>query len=147
MKFRLVNLSLFLLFLTACFSSSESLSITSDDVLYIYDGDTITIRCIGGYQCDAKGRIHVRVKGVDTAEMRGKCKSEIRLARKAKKFTVARIRNSRSIELVVNQKNVYDKYKRLLAEVIIDGEDLSQSLIDADLGRDYHGGYRDGWCD
>ena len=39
-----------------------------------------------------------------------------------------------------------DKYFRVLADVYVDGKSLSQSLIKAGLGREYHGGKKGSWC-
>ena len=84
--------------------------------------------------------------GVDSPEIRGKCQAEKILARQAKQFAVGKIRAAQAIELIPNPKRRYDRYDRLLAWVRLDGQDLSALLIAADLGREYHGGKRQGWC-
>jgi len=40
-----------------------------------------------------------------------------------------------------------DKYFRILANMIIDGISLADSLINNGLARSYDGGKRDGWCE
>jgi len=39
------------------------------------------------------------------------------------------------------------KYFRILANVIIDGKSLGDSLVSNGLARRYDGGKRGGWCD
>jgi len=76
--------------------------------------------------------------------MRGKCEAEKILARQAKQYTVALLRSGKVIELKNTQRG---KYFRILANVIIDGESLADSLVSNGLARRYDGGKRDGWCD
>jgi len=50
---------------------------------------------------------------------------------------------------VVQLENVkHGKYAgRVVAEVILDGgENLADKIIQQGLGREYHGGRREGWC-
>ena len=118
-------------------------SVIVSEVSSIYDGDTFTVS-IKDWPSVAGERISVRVWGIDTPEMRGKCEEEKLLARKAKKHTVAMLRAAKTIELVNLRR---DKYFRLLAEVSVDGNDLGYSLIKNNLARPYDGGQKIGWCD
>jgi len=81
--------------------------------------------------------------GVDAPEIRGKCASEKLAARKAKQFTVQFLRAGRVVEL---RKIKRGKYFRLLAEVYVDGKNLADALIKANVARPYDGGTRLGWC-
>ena len=67
--------------------------------------------------------------------------------RKAKKHTVAFIRNAKKIVLTYDNSNLYDRYGRLLASIYVNNESLSDSLIKSGLGRNYHGGKRQSWCE
>jgi len=58
-------------------------SATASEVTSIYDGDTFKAT-IHGWHALICERISIRVNGVDTPEMRGKCDQEKQLARKAK---------------------------------------------------------------
>lgn len=118
-------------------------SVIVSEVTSIYDGDTFTAS-IKDWPRVAGERISVRVWGIDTPEMRGKCEEEKLLARKAKKHTVAMLRAAKTIELVNLRR---DKYFRLLAEVSVDGKDLGYSLIKSELARPYDGGKKTSWCD
>ncbi|MEW5251657.1 thermonuclease family protein [Microbulbifer discodermiae] len=112
------------------------------EVVSIYDGDSFTANVPGWPDIVGK-RIGVRVKGVDTPELRGKCQAEKELARKAKQFAVTLLRDAQEVRLEEIER---DKYFRLLAEVWVDGKRLDQLLIGANLGYEYHGGKRRNWC-
>ena len=117
-------------------------SIVPASVVSVYDGDTITVDAFpwpGQTQ-----RTSVRINGIDTAEMRGKCPIEKEKARAAK---------ARTIELAGNEVTLVDihlgKYAgRVVASVILkDGRDLATVLIDDGFARPYSGkGARESWC-
>jgi micrococcal nuclease len=90
-------------------------------------------------------RISIRVNGVDTPEMRGKCDKEKALAREAKQHAVAMLRAGKVIALENMQRG---KYFRIVADVYVDGESLSESLIRSGLGVTYHGKTKaKNWCE
>ncbi len=135
-----------------CFSPALTFGLSSDNENYgnvtvsevtsIYDGDTFRVT-IQNWPPIVGNRIAVRVKGVDTAEMKGKCEKEKQFARKAKQFTVEKLRSGKVIELRNVQR---DKYFRVLADVYIDGKSLGNDLIKAGLGYQYSGGTKKSWC-
>ena len=86
----------------------------------------------------------IRVNGIDTPEMNGKCEVEKLLARKAKQQTVYMLRGAKVIEL----KNIKrGKYFRLVADVFVDDVNLSQILIDSKLAVPYDGTTKTkDWC-
>lgn len=113
-----------------------------DEITSIYDGDTFRAN-IKGVHSLMGNRIGIRVSGVDTPEMRGKCPYEKQLARKAKQFTVAFLRSAQRIEL----RNVRrGKYFRILADVYADGRSLTAGLVGAKLAYQYEGGKKQTWC-
>ena len=68
----------------------------------------------------------IRINGIDTPELRGKCEKEKQLARLAKQFTVERLRAAKRNVL----KNIMcGKYFRLIADVYVDGVNLGEQLI------------------
>ena len=111
-------------------------------VTTIYDGDTFTAT-IDSWPGIAGKNIGIRISGIDTPEMRGKCRKEIELARMAKKKTVSMIRSAKSIELKQMRR---DKYFRIDAEVLADGRSIGQALISAGLVVPYHGDKKATWC-
>ena len=98
---------------------------------------------IKGWPAIIGERVPIRVNGVDAPEIRGKCVEEKKNARLAKQFTVEKLRNAQKIELR-NMKR--GKYFRIIADVYIDGKNLTQLLIQANLARPYDGGKRGSWC-
>jgi len=118
-------------------------SVRVSEVTSIYDGDTFRVN-IDGYPALIGSRMGIRVNGIDTPEMRGKCQQEKALARAAKQFTVAQLRAAKTIELR-NMKR--GKYFRVVADVYVDGKDLGKMLIDRGLAVVYDGGHKaKDWC-
>lgn len=109
----------------------EDVSIAS-----IYDGDTfkINLNCSLAVYCE---KVPVRVRGVDTPEIKGKTQREKNLAQKAKEFT----KEFLSVAPVSLTNCGRDKYFRLLCDVTNgEGKDLARELIKRDLGYSYQGG-------
>ncbi|MFT5888337.1 MAG: micrococcal nuclease [Zhongshania sp.] len=134
-------------FLAACFFSTvlnaaEYGNAIVTAVRTIYDGDTFRAD-ISGWPAVVGEGIPIRIKGIDTPEMRGKCQSEKDAARAAKQFSVGRLGGVGVIELKSIER---DKYFRLLAEVWIDGVSLGEQLIHAGFAVPYGGGTKVAWC-
>lgn len=117
-------------------------SIYINEITSIYDADTFRVNIKDWPEVIGK-RIPVRVLGIDTPEIRGKCEAEKIAAREAKQFTVSKLRSGKVIELRDIQRG---KYFRLLANVFVDGKSLSVDLIKHGHARIYNGGKRLGWC-
>ncbi|GAA78057.1 hypothetical protein P20495_0547 [Pseudoalteromonas sp. BSi20495] len=76
--------------------------------------------------------------------MRGKCKQEKDLARKAKQVTVEALRSAKAIELRNTKRG---KYFRIVADVFVDNKNLTDILISSGLGVSYGGGTKaKDWC-
>ena len=107
-----------------------------------YDGDTLRITMPG--LPPELSEMLVRVAGVDTPEIKGRCEAEKTLAIQARDFVIRSLGEARSVSFC-NPK--WGKYgKRVIAEVMLDGKSLAATLIERGLGRPYHGGRRKGWC-
>ncbi|MCZ6466830.1 MAG: thermonuclease family protein, partial [Alphaproteobacteria bacterium] len=109
-------------------------------VVSVYDGDTLTVDA--ELWAGLTARTTVRVAGVDTPEIRGKCQAEKDLAIRARDFVRA------TIGVTVQLTNIRPgKYAgRMIADVWVNGQKLSDLLITENLGRPYRGGRREGWC-
>jgi micrococcal nuclease len=116
-------------------------SVRIDEVSSIYDGDTIRVS-IHAWPAVAGQRIPVRLYGIDTPEMSDKRPRVYKLARSAKQFSVTQLRGAKRIELRQIRR---DKYFRLLAEVWVDGRNLSELLLKAGLAKPYFGGKKVSW--
>lgn len=130
-----------LLLPTAVIAKPSYGSVWPSEIRSIYDGDTFKVS-ISEWPPIIGDKISVRVGGVDTPEMRGKCEREKLLARQAKKHTVAFLRSG-AVELRNIERG---KYFRIVADVYVDGRSLTESLINAGLGYRYSGGKKRGWC-
>ena len=122
-----------------------------------YDGDTVTVNLVDLQDIDLNEtyavfwkKISIRVNGVDTPEMRGKCPEEKALAREAKYFVRDILKNAGYISL----RNVKrGKYFRIVADIIVNpGEpselNLSDALVENGYGVVYDGGRKNkSWCE
>ena len=109
-----------------------------------YDGDTITFNIPDVHPLFGNN-ISVRVRHVDTPETKGKLPCEKEASRTAKRLVENKLKLAKNIEL----KNVgRDKYFRILADVYIDGVNLSDSLFKNNLAYKYEGDTKQkiDWC-
>ena len=111
-------------------------------VVKVYDGDTLTAEAQIWPGITWRGS--VRVRGVDTPEIRGKCAEEKERAITARDFVRDLLIGKAAMLMNVAQ----GKYAgRVVASVRLEDEtDLADVLIAAGLGRPYEGGKREGWC-
>ncbi|MBT3585485.1 MAG: thermonuclease family protein [Halobacteriovoraceae bacterium] len=109
-----------------------------------YDADTVTFNIPGTHPLFGK-KINIRVKGVDTPELRTKNKCEKEKARSAKKLVKSLFRKARRIDLTDVSRG---KYFRIVADIIIDGKSLKNYLLKNGLAYPYDGGTKRkmDWC-
>jgi endonuclease YncB( thermonuclease family) len=103
----------------------------------VYDGDTFR-----AYFGNNEHHEPIRIKGVDTPEIKGACGAEKQMAIQARDFLRATLRNAKSIQLESPSR---DKYQRVLARVIVDGNDLANMIVQGGHGRVWRG-KREKWC-
>jgi len=144
-----VNITFVITILLALLISNTAYSATSygdlivDEVTSVYDGDTFRVN-IKNMPPLIGNNIAIRVAGIDTPEIRGKCKKEKMLALQAKQMTVTLLRSAKKIELRNVQRG---KYFRIIANVYIDNHLLSRSLLKENLAVFYNGGKKTkDWC-
>ena len=112
-------------------------------VISVYDGDTFRVD-IDSLPPIVGKNIPIRLNGVDTPEIRGKCEHEKDLAIKARDFVRNKLANAKEIKLNNLQRG---KYFRVVANVMVDGVSLEQELLDNELAYKYTGGKKSSWCD
>ena len=117
-------------------------TVTVSKVINVYDGDTFRVN-IDSLPPIVGKNIPIRVNGVDTPEIRGKCQYEKNLALEARDFVRARLSNAKEIKLTNLQRG---KYFRVVANVVVDGVSLEQELLDNKLAYRYDGGKKLSWC-
>lgn len=112
------------------------------EIIKVYDGDTYTV---DAYPMPRHTlRLHVRLRGIDTPEIRGRCQAEKDKAQAARHFAIE------TLGTIVRLMNIEDgKYAgRFIADVVTEaGKDMAKQLIMHGHGRPYAGGKRQGWCD
>jgi len=142
-----VNLLLFLCTFCLTFTANAKDKNFGDaiilEVFSIYDGDSFRAN-IKDYPPIVGEHMAIRINGIDTPELRGKCEKEKQLARTAKQFTVKHLRAAKSITL----KNIKrGKYFRLIADVYIDGSSLGDLLLQHGHAVKYTGKTKQEWCE
>ena len=115
---------------------------TVSKVISVYDGDTFRVN-IDSLPPIVGKNIAIRVNGVDTPEIRGKCQYEKNLALEARDFVRGKLANAKEIKLTNLQRG---KYFRVVANVLVDGVSLEQELLDNELAYEYSGGKKLSWC-
>ena len=108
----------------------------------VYDGDTFFAHIKGHDSIDDKA-LGIRIRGIDTPEMKDKNPKVKKKAQKAKELAMQELENARTIHLY--NVNTKDKYGRLLATVFCDRRDLAKILIEKRLAKAYDGGKKSEW--
>lgn len=112
--------------------------------VHSYDADTVTFDISNVHLLIGKN-ISVRVRHVDTPEIKGKLPCEKEAARTAKRLIENILKNAKRIDLENADK---DKYFRILADVIVDGKTLKEILLKNNLAYSYEGKAKQklNWC-
>ena len=137
-------LTLLILFFTVGIVHAEVYGDVEDaDYIGNFDGDTITFNLI--HYPDIIGKhIRVRVEGLDTPEIKGKCENEILQAKVLKKYVHDELSEADVIKIVHVQR---DKYFRILGDIVYDGKSLKETLLKHPAVYPYDGGTKiDHWC-
>ena len=109
----------------------------------VIDGDTIDL---GKNVADTLPPLHLRINGVDTPEIHGKCLNERMLAVQAKNFVQFTLDNEKNFAIIYKK---WDKYGgRVLGDIRFDnGVLLSEELIRRGFAIQYNGEKKTkDWC-
>ena len=109
----------------------------------VYDGDTFYSETLDLGWGASLNKPKFRIMGIDTPEKgwRAKTDRERELALKAKAFLKNMIDNS--YEVLVYSEDGRGKYGRWIVEVVCDGINAGDALIEVGLARRYDGGTKD----
>lgn len=117
-----------------------------NNVKYVrnYDGDTVKVNIPEIPRLFGE-EISVRIRGIDTPEIKGKTPCEKELALKAKAFVGNSLKQAIQIDLLETAR---DKYFRILSNISYDNKDLSIELVANHLAVPYDGGTKPNvdWC-
>lgn len=114
-------------------------------IIKVNDGDTVVFEA-PFMPAPLKPQLSLRVLGVDTPEKgaRAACPAEAAAAEKASAFTKNLVANAKSIKVELKE---HDKFGgRVLGDLIIDGQRLSELLIKNGHARAYFGEKKASWC-
>lgn len=116
-----------------------------------YDGDTCRIDFIKniteGYMVPEffASNVRIRVAGIDTPEIRGKCTKEKRLASKARDYLNYTLKKANSIIIDIDNNNKLDSLGRYLAVLYVDDININNLMLLSGYARVEKKGYHD-WC-
>ena len=120
----------------------DLLDIKPEQVVEVYDGDTFKVQLEGVHPLFGE-KLPIRVKGIDTPELRGTSKEVKSLAVQARDLTKSALKGAQRIELRNPERG---KYFRIVADVWVDGKALAGILKDKGLAKNYDGeGERPEW--
>jgi len=119
--------------------SLEGLEIQTK-VVDVYDGDTV--KCVFPI-CGKLYRWNCRLTGVDTPEIRTRCKIEKEYGYKVRDYLREKILN----KMVYLRCGEFDKYGRLLVEILCDDCLINDWLIQNKYAFAYDGGTKQIWSD
>ena len=117
-----------------------------NNAIYIrnYDGDTITFNLPSLHPIIGE-KISIRVNGIDTPEVKGKCEKEKYDAKQAKEMVTDILKDAEQIILKNMERG---KYFRIAADVFVDGENLGDILVEAGMAVKYDGEKKTHkWCE
>ena len=101
----------------------------------VYDGDTIFVTFPNWHPVVGKN-LGIRLAGIDTPEIRTSIPKEKALAYKAKRYLEKRLATCETMRLDNVERG---KYFRLVANLIVDGNDVGLELIEQGLAVRYDG--------
>ena len=135
----------FIAFFAITFSSIVSANPYDYKIIKVSDGDTVVFEA-PFMPAPLKPQLSLRVLGVDTPEKgaRAGCPSEAAAAEKASAFTKNLVANAKKIQIELKE---HDKFGgRVLGDLIVDGQRLSELLIKNGHARAYFGEKKASWC-
>jgi endonuclease YncB( thermonuclease family) len=118
--------------------------ITCGKVVKVYDGDTIHIAS-NEIPCSVPGktfRFQIRIKNIDTPEIRTKNEQEKNLGRVAK-YQMEQLVLNKFVTL--EEVEHESKWGRILAVVKVDGISAGETMLDLGYAKPYNGKHKDPW--
>ena len=143
----MISMKILILFFWLVSCQASAGGVVVDKFVRAIDGDTIVVDVYAWPRLFGD-QARVRLRGVDTPEIRGKCKKEKLLAYEAKVFVASLVGGALGEGGRVVLVNLgRGTFFRVVADVVVDGVDLGEALVLAGLARKYsvkEG--RKSWC-
>lgn len=131
------------LFIPHAFAQPNQITISPRQIASVYDGDTFRAY-LPNITPQDKPSTRIRIRHIDTPEIKGQCRYEKDLAAKARQYGMALLYGAHVITL---SDLDHDRYGRLLATVTLNGHvSYANKMLSAGLARSYEGGKRSSWC-
>tara|TARA_B100000700_G_scaffold320109_1_gene416740 strand:+ start:604 stop:1047 length:444 start_codon:yes stop_codon:yes gene_type:complete len=144
----LKNNFLILIFIYLSISIVQAdISIRKHNDLYCYDGDTCYVEIDGKIRHENGELIKIRLLELDTPEIsKPKCDQELEWGLKARDYVNNLIENAKSIEIETDFSIDNKYFNRILAHLIVDGENASALIVKNNLGVVYDKNNKKDWC-
>jgi endonuclease YncB( thermonuclease family) len=116
-----------------------------------YDGDTCRIDFIKNITKDYivpkffASNVRIRISGIDTPEIKGKCSKEKKLAKEAKRYLNEKLKQANSIIVDIDNNNKLDSLGRYLVVLYVDDININNLMLTSGYARVEQAGYHD-WC-
>ena len=121
---------------------------TQAETLYNYkvtkviNGDTVTVK-VDFLPIELGDTLSIRIYGIDTPEIRGKCLSEIEKAKNAKAFLKDLLAKN-DYKIVIKGR---DKYFRLIGDIKVGNDYVSNIMLNKGYAVNYKGKtHKQSWC-
>ncbi len=121
-------------------SELTNINVVASTDIYVVDGDTVR----------HDGEL-IRLEGFNTPETRfSECESEREAGYVAKERLRELIDQAANVQLVIRLKRdgdpVRDKYRRLIANLVLDDQNIAEIMVSEGHAEIYSGGTRRNWC-
>lgn len=132
------------LFLAFFISTVYAQTVYNYSITRVIDGDTVEIDVPNLPK--ELSKLKLRIYGIDSPEngAKAKCEKERVMAKSATDFAKKIIKNSNNIQIVIRK---WDKYGgRIVGDLILDGKNYRDIMIDENLVNPYDGKKKQSWC-
>ena len=127
-----------LIFLSMMSIAQAEITLRQYNDRYCYDGDTCYVIVDGA-------NTRIRLLELDTPEIsKPKCEAELELGLTARDYLNNLISNASTVEFKTDYTEDY--FGRILAHLIIDGEDVSAKIVSNNFGVVYDRNNKKDWC-
>lgn len=143
--------------LIATVATAAPISLNVTSVIYVTDGDTFAITTDTQHKLIAGKRFIIRIKDIDTPELKAKCKKERQYALDAKKTLTNLLNNAQQNNDTIEVVSLYkDNFGRLVANVLIHQQNgktinVGNTMLEQGLALPYStkghkNNYSNFWC-